>query len=82
MEQGTISSRSAANEESAVGRKDARAEKADAEYAVVNKKRDPYAGAAKDKCLDQAKAEFGKAQASVDREPWVFHSDPLLTTNN
>jgi hypothetical protein len=49
-----------ANEQSADARKDAAAAKRDAEYKVAKEKCDTYAGDTKDRCLDQAKARFGK----------------------
>ena len=36
-------------------------QKRDADYAVAKEKCDVYAGGAKDYCVDQAKARFGKS---------------------
>ena len=52
--------RSAAKKKSSVARKDAAAEKLDADYAVAKEKCDTFAGGAKDTCLDRAKANFGQ----------------------
>ena len=48
------------NEKSTGARKDAAAEKLDAQYKVEKEKCDLYAGGAKDYCLAQVKARFGK----------------------
>jgi hypothetical protein len=42
-------------------RKDAAADKRDADYAVAKEKCDALAGAAKDACVGSAKANFGKS---------------------
>ena len=42
-------------------RKDATADKVDAEYTVAKEKCNTFAGGAKDTCLDQVKARFGKS---------------------
>jgi hypothetical protein len=52
--------RSDANSKSAEARKDANADKMDAEYKVATEKCDTFSGSAKDTCLNQAKARFGK----------------------
>jgi hypothetical protein len=49
-----------ANEEGADARKVAAEAKRDADYAVAKEKCDVYAGGAKDYCLNQAKARFGR----------------------
>jgi len=41
-------------------RKEAAADKIDADYTVAREKCDTFAGGARDTCLDQAKASFGK----------------------
>ena len=42
-------------------RKAAAEQKRDADYAVAKEKCDVYAGGAKDYCVNQAKARFGKS---------------------
>jgi len=49
-----------ASEKSSEARKDATTDKREAEYAVAKEKCDTYAGGAKDHCLSEAKARFGK----------------------
>lgn len=56
----TSDARATANEKSTDARKDAAAEKLDAQYKVEKEKCDLYAGGAKDYCLAQVKARFGK----------------------
>jgi hypothetical protein len=41
-------------------RKDATADKLEAEYKVAKEKCDTYAGSAQEACMNQAKARFGK----------------------
>lgn len=50
-----------ANETSAEARKDAAADKRDAEFALAKQKCDAYAGDAKSSCMNDAKARFGKS---------------------
>jgi hypothetical protein len=52
--------RSKANDQAADARKEATQDKLDAQYEVAKQQCDTYAGSAKDLCLDQAKARFGK----------------------
>lgn len=56
----TVAARSVASEKTADARKDAATDKLDAQYLVAKEKCDTYAGGAKDDCLGQAKARFGK----------------------
>jgi starch phosphorylase len=50
----------AATEKSSAARKDAAEDKRDADYAVAKEKCDKFSGDAKDRCLNEAKARFGK----------------------
>ena len=56
----TTAANSTASEKGADARKDARADKTDADYAVAKEKCEVLAGAAKDQCLGDAKARYGK----------------------
>lgn len=56
----TSNANTTAGEKPADARKDATADKVNAEYAVAKEKCDVYAGGAKDYCLAQAKARFRK----------------------
>lgn len=56
----TTDAKAAANEKSADARQDATTDKRDAEYKVAKERCDGFAGGAKDECLAQAKAHFGK----------------------
>ena len=47
-------------ETSAEARKEAAADKSDADYSVAKEKCDTFAGGARDTCLDQAKVTFSK----------------------
>jgi hypothetical protein len=49
-----------ASDKSAEAGKDAEAKKRAAEYSVAKEKCDAFAGGAKDRCMDQAKTDFGK----------------------
>lgn len=49
-----------ADDQAAVAHKEAAQDKLDAQYGVAQQQCDVYAGGAKDHCLDQAKARFGK----------------------
>jgi hypothetical protein len=53
--------RSEANNQAADARKDAAADTFDAQYGVTKQMCGTYAGGAKDCCLYQAKARFGKS---------------------
>lgn len=57
----TAAARATAREKTTDARKDAKADKNEADYVVAKEKCDTYAGGAKDKCLDQAKINFGKS---------------------
>lgn len=50
-----------ANEKAVEARKDAAADKRDADFAVAKEKCDVYSGDAKDLCMREAKAQFGKS---------------------
>jgi hypothetical protein len=52
--------RSKANDQAADARQEATQDKLAAQYEVAKQQCDTYAGSAKDLCLDQAKARFGK----------------------
>lgn len=56
----TSDANATANAKSSDARKDAAADKLDAQYTVEKAKCDTLAGVAKDNCLAQAKAHFGK----------------------
>ena len=56
----TEQAHSKANEQAADARKDATADKLDADYKVAKEKCDDLAGSAKDVCMKEAKARFGK----------------------
>ncbi|MNC96470.1 hypothetical protein D3C83_138490 [compost metagenome] len=49
-----------AGEKGAAARKDAAADKRDADYAVAKEKCDAFAGDAKSSCMNDAKARYGK----------------------
>ena len=50
-----------ANEKAVEARRDAAADKRDADFAVAKEKCDVYSGDAKDLCMREAKAQFGKS---------------------
>ena len=56
----TSDANATANEKSSEARQDAAASKLDAQYTVEKEKCNTFAGNAKDNCLAQAKARFGK----------------------
>ncbi len=52
--------RAKANKKVSAAKKDASEDKRDAEYAVAKEKCDAFTAAAKDRCLTEAKAQYGK----------------------
>ncbi len=57
----TLDANAVASAKSATAHQDATADKRDAGYAVAKEKCDTYSGDAKDSCMKQAKADFGKS---------------------
>lgn len=57
----TANANDVANEKGAEARKDAAADKRDADYAVAKEKCEVFAGDAKSACMNEAKARFGRS---------------------
>lgn len=59
--QKSTAARMKADEKAVAARKDAAADKRDADFAVAKEKCDVYSGDAKDLCMNEAKAQYGKS---------------------